>query len=106
MQLAPDLGHEVREERLDICGILNQIETGQIVEVFGCGTAAVILPIGMLAYRGREHVINRNEVVPVARRLYDELTGLQHGRIEDRYNWLVPVQIKKQTSSMLLKGKK
>ena len=64
--LAPTLGFPVREERIDIDKALGEIASGDIVEVFGCGTAAVISPIGRPGYNSRDYVVNNNESGPVA----------------------------------------
>jgi branched-chain amino acid aminotransferase len=91
LTLAPTLGYEVGEERLDINDILADIESGKITEVFGCGTAAVISPIGMLAMNDKEYEINGNQSGSVSKHLYDELTGIQYGQREDPFGWITPV---------------
>lgn len=91
LQLAPTLGFEVAEERLAIDDIMAKIESGEITEVFGCGTAAVISPVGRLRYRGADKTINGMEAGPVARRLYEELTAIQYGRRDDPFGWIVRV---------------
>jgi branched-chain amino acid aminotransferase len=91
LQLAPALGHEMTEERLDIEEVLAAVESGEITEVFGCGTAAVISPVGRLHFKGRDYVINDNRAGPVSQRLYRELTAIQYGLAEDRFGWIVPV---------------
>ncbi len=91
LTLAPALGHEVREERLDIHEVLAGIASGEITEVFGCGTAAVISPVGHLAFQDRDYVINDNVAGPVAQKLYRELTAIQYGTAEDRFGWITPV---------------
>ena len=85
--LGRDLGYEVSEAMLDVHDILRDIEAGKITEVFGCGTAAVIAPVGKFGYQGKEYLINNYEVGPVSRRLYKELTDIQYGRIPDRFGW-------------------
>ncbi|MCP3673580.1 MAG: branched-chain amino acid aminotransferase [Gammaproteobacteria bacterium] len=87
LTLAPYLGYEMTEELLDVHQILADIESGKITEVFGCGTAAVISPVGMLCYKGKEYFINDNQSGPVSKHLYDQLTGLQYGTIEDKFVW-------------------
>ena len=79
------------EDRLDIYDVLADIESGKITEVFGCGTAAVISPVGKLSFKGREYVINRDRPGPVAKHLYDELTGIEYGRRKDPFGWVWPV---------------
>lgn len=91
LKLAPELGYSTREEKLDIFEVLADIDSGKITEVFGCGTAAVISPVGILSLKGEDHVINKNRPGPVARHLYDELTGIQYGHCEDRFGWVWPL---------------
>jgi len=93
LQLAPALGYEMSEQRLDIHEILADIESGKITEVFGCGTAAVISPVGQLCFKGKEYTINNNQSGPVSKHLYDELTGIQYGTSEDRFGWTQEVII-------------
>jgi branched-chain amino acid aminotransferase len=88
LKLAPTLGYEISEERLDIQQILSDIENGKITEVFGCGTAAVISPIGKLGFKDKEYVINDNQTGDVSKALYDELTGIQYGTREDKFGWI------------------
>ena len=87
LTLAPSLGYEMTEELLDVHQILADIESGKITEVFGCGTAAVISPVGMLCHKGKEYFINDNQSGPVSKHLYDQLTGIQYGTIEDPFGW-------------------
>jgi branched-chain amino acid aminotransferase len=91
LTLGRDLGYQVSEGQIDIYEALADIDAGRSTEVFGCGTAAVIAPVGKFGFRDREYIINRNEVGPVAKRLYDELTGIQFGRLPDRFDWTVRV---------------
>jgi branched-chain amino acid aminotransferase len=85
--LGRDLGYEVGETMLDVHDILRDLEAGKITEVFGCGTAAVIAPVGKFGYQGKDYLINNYEVGPVSRQLYKELTDIQYGRIPDRFGW-------------------
>lgn len=87
LKLAPALGYEISEELLDVNEILRDIKSGKVTEAFGCGTAAVISPVGKLSFRDEEYLINENQSGPVARKLYDELTGIQYGTKEDRFGW-------------------
>ncbi len=87
LTLAPAMGYATTEQRLDINEVLADIESGKITEIFGCGTAAVISPVGKLHFRGKDYVVNNDESGPVARALYDELTGIQYGAREDRFGW-------------------
>ena len=91
LKLSPALGYEVSEEKLDVHQVLADIENGKITEVFGCGTAAVISPVGMLCFKDKQYVINNNRSGPVSQHLYDELTGIQYGVCEDRFGWVQPL---------------
>jgi branched-chain amino acid aminotransferase len=93
IELGRNLGYEVAEEMLDVHQILADIEQGTITEVFGCGTAAVIAPVGKLGFKEKEYWINDNRTGPVAQRLYDELTGIQYGRIPDRFGWIHTIEV-------------
>lgn len=92
VRLAPDLGYEVTEERLDIDDVLKDIRSGRITEAFGIGTAAVIAPIGKLGEENHAEVINNNEAGPVAKHLYQALTDIQYGRTDDPYGWTYTVR--------------
>jgi len=91
LKLAPELGYTAAEDRLDIYEVLADIESGKITEVFGCGTAAVISPVGKLSLKGKDYVVNQNKPGAVSRHLYDELTGIQYGIREDHFGWVWPV---------------
>ena len=47
--------------------------------------------MGVLAYKDVEHVINNNEIGELTQRLYDELTGIQWGKVPDTRGWIVKV---------------
>ncbi|ABM04316.1 branched chain amino acid aminotransferase apoenzyme [Psychromonas ingrahamii 37] len=91
LKLAPALGFEVSEERLDIEQILADIKSGKITEAFGCGTAAVISPVGKLCWKGTDYIINNNKSGEISKQLYDELTGIQYGTRKDRFGWIEKV---------------
>jgi branched-chain amino acid aminotransferase len=87
IELGRDLGYEVAEESIDVSQMLADVRSGRITEVFGCGTAAVIAPVGKFGFHDEEILINNNEPGPVAHRLYEELTAIQYGHVPDRFNW-------------------
>lgn len=100
LRMAPDMGVEMHETTMTIDDVWRDIENGAITEAFGMGTAAVIAPVGRLVYHDREVALNDGNTGPVARRLYDELTGIQYGRSPDPYGWttVVPVVLDEQSS--------
>lgn len=87
IQIAKDLGHEVREERVDISFVL------EADECFCTGTAAVLGPIGRINHGEKDVTFAGGEVGPVTRRLYDTLTGIQVCKVEDKHDWVRKVQI-------------
>ncbi|MFV0477181.1 MAG: branched-chain amino acid aminotransferase [Parahaliea sp.] len=92
LKLAPTLGYEVEEAKVDIHQILADINSGKITEVFGCGTAAVVSPVGLIAMQDKEYRINQGETGPVAKHLFDELMAIQYGNAPDPFGWVVPVE--------------
>jgi branched-chain amino acid aminotransferase len=90
--LGRDLGYEVSEEIIDVHEMLTDIQSGKITEVFGCGTAAVIAPVGKFGFKDDEYIINNYEVGPVSEHLYQELTDIQYGRIPDRFEWTMTIE--------------
>jgi branched-chain amino acid aminotransferase len=82
---------EVSERKITIDEILSAHESGQLKEIFGSGTAAVISPVGEIRYDDRDLVVSDGQVGPIAQRLYNELTDIQYGRAKDPMGWVVPV---------------
>ncbi|MFC1728799.1 branched-chain amino acid aminotransferase [candidate division KSB1 bacterium] len=86
LQLAPTLGYDIEERKISIDEIVESAKSGKLTECFGCGTAAVVSPVGELLYKN-ELVKISDEPGSVSVHLYDELTGIQYGRKEDRFGW-------------------
>ena len=91
IQLCKDFDMPLVEESLSIDDIITGIKNGSVTECFGSGTAAVIASVGELIYKDHEHVINKFEIGPVTKKLYDTLVGIQKGRIPDKHGWIVPI---------------
>ncbi|MEO8626973.1 MAG: branched-chain amino acid aminotransferase [Betaproteobacteria bacterium] len=87
LQLAPDLGYEVTEDRIAVDEVLRDIERGDITEAFCLGTAAVVASIGRVGFYGRDYILNDMQPGPVAKHLYRALTDIQFGRSADPYGW-------------------
>ena len=98
LELGADLGYDVEEGRLDVHDVLADIESGRITEVFGCGTAAVIAPVGKFGYRDEEYVVNDYEVGAVSEHLYQALTDIQFGRAKDPYGWTYSIEADGETT--------
>ncbi|WP_041138136.1 branched-chain amino acid aminotransferase [Beduini massiliensis] len=87
LRLLKDWGYKVSERELSIDDLMEAGHNGTLKEVFGTGTAAVISPVGELNYQGDIVTINDFKTGPLTQRLYDTLTGIQWGKIEDPYQW-------------------
>ena len=84
-------GYKVTERLISIDELDEAMKKGTLEEAWGCGTAAVVSPIGKLEYKDNIFVVNNGEIGEVTQMLYDTLTGIQWGRIEDTYGWITPV---------------
>jgi branched-chain amino acid aminotransferase len=87
IELGRYLGYEVAEEMIDVHEMLADVRAGRVTEVFGCGTAAVIAPIGKFGFHDEEIIINDGKAGPVARELFQRLTDIQYGRVPDPFGW-------------------
>lgn len=87
LKLARDWGYKVEERHLEIDELMEYGRTGKLKEAWGTGTAAVISPIGELFYKGDKVEINDFKTGELTRKLYDTLTGIQWGNMEDKYSW-------------------
>ena len=85
-------GYKVTERRISIQEIADAYDNGKLDEVFGTGTAAVISPVGHLKWGDKIMEINDNKIGPVSQMLYDTMTGIQWGKVNDKYGWIVPVK--------------
>ncbi len=87
LQLLRDKGYPVEERKISVDELIAAAKDGSLEEAFGSGTAAVVSPIGSLSYKGESIVVSGGKIGPVTQELYDTLTGIQWGRIEDPYGW-------------------
>lgn len=88
IQLLRDRGHEVVERKVAVEEWIDGVNSGEIAEVFACGTAASISPIGMLKGRGFSAGDADKPAGEVTMALRKELTDIQYGRAPDRHGWL------------------
>jgi branched-chain amino acid aminotransferase len=90
LQLAEDRGVSVERRPVSLQEWREGAASGEIVEAFACGTAAVVAPIGLLKADGWEI---RHESSDLALSLREELTGIQYGRVEDRHGWMYRLDV-------------
>ena len=81
----------MNERPLALAEVEKAARDGVLEEVFGTGTAAVISPVGKLRYKDDVMVIGNGEIGPLSQKLYDTVTGIQLGRLEDKFGWRVRV---------------
>lgn len=92
IELLKSWGIPVVERRLSIEELFEASKNGTLEEAFGTGTAAVISPIGELNWEDHKMVINQGQTGEIAKRLYDTITGIQSGTVEDPFGWTVEVK--------------
>lgn len=91
IELLQDKGFDVEERLLGVDELLAAMKDGTLEEAWGCGTAAVISPIGELCYKDQSYTVNNGEIGTVTQMLYDTLTGIQWGKMADDYAWTVQI---------------
>ncbi len=92
IELLKSEGYKVSERLISVDELKEALENGTLEEAWGCGTAAVVSPIGELNYNGKKYVINDGKIGETTQHLYDTLTGIQWGKIEDKFNWTMPLK--------------
>ena len=89
MQLLKDWGYEVEERRISAGELFEAAENGTLEEAWGTGTAAVVSAIGELAMGDKKVTVSGNQIGAITQKLYDELTGIQWGRVADPHGWIM-----------------
>jgi branched-chain amino acid aminotransferase len=88
LTLAPDLGIPVTEGAISLDQWQAGCESGEITEVFACGTAAVITPVGEVRSSHGGWTVGDGQPGPVTMRLREQLLGIQFGRLPDPHGWV------------------
>ncbi len=92
IEVCKSKGIPVSERRISIQEIADAYDNGKLDEVFGTGTAAVISPVGHLKWNDKVMEINDNKIGKISQMLYDTMTGIQWGKVEDTFNWTIEVK--------------
>ncbi len=87
VELLKDWGYTVEERAFSVDELFEAAENGTLEEAWGTGTAAVVSPIGHLFYKGKKYTVADNKIGELTQKLYDELTGIQWGKVADKYGW-------------------
>ncbi len=88
LTIAKDLGYGVGEATISIEDWERDLKSGALTEVFACGTAAVITPVGEVKFEGGGWLVNDGQTGPVAQRLRDTLLAVQHGTLPDTHGYM------------------
>ncbi|WFE38844.1 branched-chain amino acid aminotransferase [Micromonospora sp. WMMD998] len=91
LTLAAEAGHEVREQPVSFADWQADAASGRLREVFACGTAAVITPIGGVRFPDGEFLVGGGESGRTTMALRQQLVDIQRGRVEDRHGWVTRV---------------
>jgi branched-chain amino acid aminotransferase len=88
IELAEKAGHQVEERKFSIDEWRDGVTSGDIVEVFACGTAAVVTPVGQLRWAGGEAGAADGEAGSLTMQLRQALVDIQYGRADDTFGWM------------------
>ena len=91
IEVLKNMGYKVSERLISVDELIKALETGKLEEAWGCGTAAVVSPIGRFCYNDKEYDVNNGEIGEVTQKLYDTLTGIQWGKLDDTYGWIYKI---------------
>lgn len=91
LHLCREWGLKTEERKISVDELIAAQKDGSLKEVFGTGTAAVISPVGKLRYEDDVMVIGDGNIGELSQKLYDTITGIQTGKLEDEFGWRVTV---------------
>jgi len=83
----------VEERKISIDEVFENHRNGTLQEVFGAGTAAVISPVGLINHKDEQIKIADDKIGPFAKKMFDAITGIQYGEIEDSFKWIDKISI-------------
>lgn len=92
IELLESMGTKVNERKISIQDIYDAHAKGTLEEAFGTGTAAVISPVGELNWNEKIIKINEGKIGELSAKIYDTITGIQNGKLEDKFGWTVEVK--------------
>ena len=91
IETAADMGIAVEERQIAIDELAGLHSAGRVTEMFGCGTAAVISPVGTLKWKDTVLTFHDGKIGPVSQKMYDTITGIQYGQQIDPHQWVVTI---------------
>lgn len=81
------------ERLVSIDELIQKYDKGELLGIFGTGTAAIISSVSEIKYKDRKLIINNGNPDDLAIRLFNEITGIHYGLVPDKHNWLTPLNI-------------
>ncbi len=91
LSVASDLGYKVEEGMISIDEWRDGVASGEISEIFACGTAAVIAPVGTAKSVHGTWVTGDGSPGQITMEIRNHLLGIQHGTISDKHGWMKKV---------------
>ncbi|MCL1828031.1 MAG: branched-chain amino acid aminotransferase [Oscillospiraceae bacterium] len=91
LELLREWGYEVEERDLSVDELTAAAGSGALEEAWGTGTAAVVSPVGEISYKNRQYTVSGFKIGELTQRLYDTLTDIQWGKVEDTRGWISEV---------------
>ncbi len=91
IEVLRNMGYTVSERKISIDELIDALKSGSLEEAWGCGTAAVVSPIGRFCYNDIEYDVNDGKIGEVSKKLYDTLTGIQWGKLDDTFGWVYKI---------------
>ncbi len=88
IEICKDWGLPVEERKVSVDELIEAQKAGKLEECWGTGTAAVISPVGKLRYKDDVMIINGGGIGELSQKLYDTVTGIQLGKLEDKFGWV------------------
>jgi branched-chain amino acid aminotransferase len=91
LTLMREWGLKVSERPVAIDEVLDAARKGTLREAWGTGTAAVISPVGELAYKDERFVVGGGQIGELTQKLYTAIVDIQYARVPDTHRWTVEV---------------
>ena len=91
LEVLKKYGYKASERRISIDEVVKAYEDGTLKECFGTGTAAVISPVGVIGYKGKDMVVNGGKMGEITAFLYDKITVIQQERYADEFGWVTQI---------------
>ena len=97
LRILKDWGMKTTERLISIDEVISEYDKGNVLEIFGTGTAAVISSVGLLNYMDKNLTFGKGEPGELAVKLFNEITSIQYGEKEDSHGWLTYVEKVKES---------